>query len=67
VGIALLVILGGFALIFGLAYWYSGRRRPPPPPPDLRRADDAQLQRMPTADEVADRISNAFGETEPLN
>ncbi|HYW28425.1 MAG TPA: hypothetical protein VE824_01355 [Gaiellales bacterium] len=43
------------------------RTAPPPPADDLRRADDAQQQELPTADEVQERIGDVFGQTPPLN
>jgi hypothetical protein len=64
-GLVLIAILGLWA-ICGLGYWYSGRPRRPAPPADLQRADDAQMQEMPTAAKVQERIGEILGETEPL-
>jgi hypothetical protein len=61
-----LVILVPFAALSALAYWYVGRSARPAVSPDLRRADDAQLEEMPTSDEVQERIADAFGETRPI-
>jgi hypothetical protein len=65
-GIVLLGIVLGFAALAAIAYWYVGRVQPPAPPDDLRRADDAQLQEMPTPGQVQDGIGEAFGETRPM-
>jgi hypothetical protein len=52
-------------VLAAVGYWYVRRGERPSAPADLRRADDAELQQMPTADDVRDRISEAFGETRP--
>jgi len=55
----LIVVVGG---LFWLGMRWSRR---PPQADDLRRADDAESERMPTAEELQDRIGEAFGETRP--
>jgi hypothetical protein len=64
--LAILVVLGGFGALTALGFWLTGRNRRPPPADDLRRADDAQLEPMPTPAEVEERIGEIFGETRPL-
>jgi len=57
-----------FVLVLVLAaFGYLGIRwtRRPPVAPDLRRADEAEEQEMPSADEAHERIGEAFGETRP--
>ncbi|HXY71129.1 MAG TPA: hypothetical protein VEM41_01185 [Actinomycetota bacterium] len=62
----ILVFIAGVAAIAAGGFWLGMRwTRRPPPAPDLRRADEAMSQDMPDADEVLDRIGEAFGETRP--
>ena len=64
--VLVLIIVVPFAALSTVAFWYVGRTRRPPVAPDLRRADNAQLQEMPTSGDVQDRIADAFGETDSL-
>ena len=55
------VLLIPIALLAAM-FWLGMRwTRRTPPPADLRRADEAEPQRMPTGEEQKDRIFEAFG------
>jgi hypothetical protein len=61
------VILLGFVSLMVLLGWLTVRwTKQPPTAPDLRRADEAEAEAMPTAAEMQDRIGEAFGRTRPL-
>jgi uncharacterized membrane protein len=64
VAVVLLVALA--AIVAGLV-WYVRRSSPPPVADDLRRADEAEQPVEPGGESAADRISDAFGETEPAD
>jgi hypothetical protein len=60
-------ILLGFVALMVILGWLTVRwSKHPAQAPDLRRADEAEAQAMPTAAEMQDRISEAFGRTRPI-
>jgi hypothetical protein len=61
-----LVLLGFVAIVVGLCWLLLRWTRRPQIAPDLRRADEAEAQSMPTAAELKDKISEAWGATRPI-
>jgi hypothetical protein len=61
--VAVILLVALVAVVVGLV-WYTRRSAEPPVAPDLRRADEAEQPTAPGGESAADRISEAFGETE---
>ena len=60
------VALLAIVLVFGALFWLGLRwTKRPQVSSDLRRADDAESEEMPTAAEIQERIGEAFGQTRP--
>jgi hypothetical protein len=60
--ISLVVFL---ALVAG-GWWFGLRGGRPPAPSDLRRADDAERQELPTPEQTREAIRRGWDETAPL-
>ena len=64
--VAMLIVLAVIVVLFGGLAWLGFRvTRPRPSAVDLRRADEAEAQPMPTVSEMQERIGEAFGQTRP--